>query len=57
MLTIKEAVALVDGVSENHIRQACKSGALRCVMAGKKYLINQESLLDFLTPKTDETSV
>jgi hypothetical protein len=52
MLTINQAVALVDGVSENHIRQACKSGALPCRMAGKKYMINQDVLLEFLKGET-----
>lgn len=42
--TIKEATALVDGLSEYRIRQMCISGELPCFMAGKKYLINEEDL-------------
>lgn len=42
--TIKEATALVDGLSEYRIRQMCLSGELPCFMAGKKYLINEDDL-------------
>ena len=49
MLTIKEAAALVDGLTEYRVRQLCKSGELPTVKAGKKYLINKEILLRFLS--------
>ena len=48
MLTIKEAAALVDGLSENTIRQMCIKGELKHIRAGrtgKTYLINQSALL------------
>ena len=48
MLTIKEAAALVDGLTEYRVRQLCRSGKLPCFMAGKKYLINKETLHKFL---------
>ena len=48
MLTIKEAAALVDGLTEYRVRELCKSGKLPCFMAGKKYLINKETLHKFL---------
>ena len=49
--TIKEATALVDGLSEYRIRQMCLSGELPCFMAGKKYLINEEDLYKALNIK------
>ena len=48
MLTIKEAAALVDGLTEYRVREMCKSGELPCVKAGKKYLINRDVLFRFL---------
>ena len=48
MLTIKEAAALVDGLTEYRVRQLCRSGELPCIKAGKKYLSNKETLHKFL---------
>ena len=48
MLTIKEAAALVDGLTEYRVRQLCRSGELPCIKAGKKYLINKDILIRFL---------
>ena len=48
MLTIKEAAALVDRLTEYRVRQMCRSGELPCFKAGKRYLINKEILYNFL---------
>jgi excisionase family DNA binding protein len=48
MLTIKEAAALVDGLTEYRVRELCRSGELPTVKAGKKYLINKDTLIRFL---------
>ena len=48
MLTIKEAAALVDGLTEYRVREMCRSGELPCIKAGKKYLINKDVLIRFL---------
>ena len=48
MLTIKEAAALVDGLTEYRVRQLCRSGELPCIKAGKKYLINKDVLFRYL---------
>jgi len=48
MLTIKEAAALVDGLTEYRVRQLCRSGELPCFKAGKKYLINKNVLIRYL---------
>ena len=48
MLTIKQAAALVDGLTEFRVRELCKTGELPCFRAGKKYLINKEILHKFL---------
>ena len=45
MLTINEAAALIEGLTPYRIRQMCITGALPHIMAGKKYLINQNVLL------------
>ena len=47
MLTIKEATKLVQGLTEYRVRELCKSGELPCIMAGKKYLINKDTLYKF----------
>lgn len=44
LLTIKEAAGLIDGITEYRVRQMCKSGQLRCFKAGRKYLINADTL-------------
>lgn len=49
MLTIKEAAALVDGLTEYRVRELCRSGELPCFRAGKKYLINKDILHKFLS--------
>ena len=49
MLTIKQAATLVDGLTEYRVRELCKSGQLPCLMAGKKYLINKDTLYKFLS--------
>ena len=49
MLTIKEAAALVEGLTEYRVRELCRSGKLPTVKAGKKYLINKDILMKFLS--------
>ncbi len=49
MLTIKEAAALVDGLTEYRVRELCRSGKLPTLKAGKKYLINKDILMKFLS--------
>lgn len=53
MLTIKEAAAMVEGLTEYRVRQMCLNKQIPCIMAGKKYLINKDILLDFLRGKTE----
>jgi excisionase family DNA binding protein len=45
VLTIKEAAQLIEGLTEYRIRQMCISGQLPCFMAGKKYLISEDTLM------------
>jgi excisionase family DNA binding protein len=57
MLTIKQAAALVDGLSENTIRQWCIKGELehrRSGKTGKTYLINKSLLLKFIGEKASK---
>ncbi len=49
MLTIKEASELVQGLTEFRVRELCRKGELPCIMAGKKYLINKDTLYKFLS--------
>ena len=52
MLTIKEAAALVDGLTEYRVRQMCINGQVPHIMAGKKYLINKDLFLRYLRGET-----
>ena len=52
MLTIKEAAALVEGLTEYRVRQMCLSDQIPHIMAGKKYLINKELFLKYLRGET-----
>jgi len=51
MLTLKEAAAEVEGLSEFRVRQMCLSGELPYFKAGKKYLVNKRRLLEALGEK------
>lgn len=46
ILTIKEAAALIDGLTEYRVRQMCITGQLPCFKAGRKYLISEENLMN-----------
>ena len=52
MLTVKECAALVDGLSENTIRQLCAQDKIAYVRAGVgrhgKILVSKVSLLKYL---------
>ena len=48
MITIKEAAALVNGLTEYRVRQMCINNQIPHIMAGKKYLINKERFLNYL---------
>ena len=52
MLTVKECAALVDGLSENTIRQLCAQNKIAHVRAGAgrngKILVSKVSLLKYL---------
>lgn len=48
MLTIKEAAAAVDGLTEYRTRQLVINGILPSVKAGRKYLICSTVLYDYL---------
>lgn len=48
MLTIKQAAAEVDGLSEYALRQIIKRGELPVVRATSKILINRQTLENYL---------
>ena len=48
LLTIKQAAAVIEGLTEYRIRQFCRNGELPCIKAGKKYLINEQTLISFI---------
>ena len=52
MLTIKEAAALVEGLTEYRVRQLCVTDQVPHIMAGKKYLINKDLFLRYLRGET-----
>ena len=49
MLTISQAAERVPGLSKWRIREMCLSGELPHIKAGKKYLINEQVLIGYLT--------
>lgn len=49
MLTINEAAECVPGLSKWRIREMCITGELPHLKAGKKYLINEQVLIRYLT--------
>ena len=57
MLTIKEAAALVNGMTEYRVRQMCINDQIPHIMAGRKYLINKDIFLNYLRGKTYEYTV
>jgi len=48
MLTINEAAKRVPGLTKYRIREMCIKGELPCVKAGRKYLICEQVLAQFL---------
>lgn len=60
MRTVKEAVAEIKAydsgtaITEYHIRQLVLSGVLPRVKAGKKFLINLDTLIEYLADPTAE---
>ena len=52
MLTIKEAAALVERLTEYRVRQMCINDQVPHIMAGKKYLINKDLFLRYLRGET-----
>jgi len=57
MLTINEAAERVQGLSKWRIRELCISGELPHLKAGKKYLINEQVLIKYLTKGIKEFEV
>jgi excisionase family DNA binding protein len=55
MLTIKEAAALVDGLTPYRIRQMCIDGTLPHIKAGKKYLINKNRLFEVIGENSEKS--
>ena len=49
MLSINEAADRAPGLSKWRIREMCISGELPHLKAGKKYLINEQVLIGYLT--------
>lgn len=56
MLTINEAAECVPGLSKWRIREMCLTGQLPHLKAGKKYLINEQVLIEYLTKGMKEFS-
>ena len=54
MKTIKEVSKIV-GLAEYHVRQLAKQNKIKFIMAGKKYLINLGSLIEYLNNGEIET--
>ena len=57
MLTINEAAERVPGLSKWRIREMCISGKLPHMKAGRKYLINEQVLISYLTKGISTSTV
>ena len=49
LLTIHQAAEVIEGLTEYRIRQLCRAGELPCLKAGRKYLINEQTLIDVVS--------
>ena len=49
LLTIRQAAKIIYGLTEYRIRQLCRSGEMPCIKAGKKYLVNEQTLIGFVS--------
>jgi len=49
LLTIKEASETVKGLSQYHIRMLVRTGQLPSIKAGRKYFINKDVLLRYIS--------
>jgi len=49
LLKIRQAAKVIDGLTEYRIRQLCRSGEIPCIMAGRKYLVNEQTLIDHVS--------
>lgn len=52
-VTINQAVAMIDGLTEYRLRKLIKEGEVKTVKAGKKVIINQELLFKYLNGETE----
>jgi excisionase family DNA binding protein len=48
MFTINEAAERFHGLSAYRIRQLIKSGELPCIRAGKKFLVCEQAIRDYI---------
>lgn len=62
LMTVKEASALIDGLSEYRLRKMCLSGQVNCIKAGRKILVTEEAVMLAIfgncaqKPETQETT-
>jgi hypothetical protein len=54
LLSIRQAAKVVDGLTEYRIRKLCYSGELPCLIVGRKRLVNEKTLIDFVV-KSENT--
>ena len=47
LLTLKQAAALVDGLTEYRVRQMCINGDIKYHKFGNKYMISEYEILRF----------
>ncbi len=52
MLTINEAAQFFPGLTKYRIREMCINREISCIKAGRKYLICEQVLSDYLTNPT-----
>ena len=49
LLTIRQAAGVIDRLTEYRIRQLFRAGELPCVKVGKRYFINEQTLINTIS--------
>ena len=47
LLTLKQAAALIDGLTEYRVRSLCREDAIKYHKFGNKYMVSERVILDF----------
>ena len=49
LLTLKQAAALIDGLTEYRVRSLCREDAIKYHKFGNKYMVSERVILDYFS--------